>query len=195
MSGEWGARDGVVGIREATGRDVEGVMRYMRELVDEEGLYIGYEPGEYDPPVERELGWIEEHMVRDNSVMFLAVASGEKGEIVGLLNCTGSRRWANRHETTLGISVRKGWRGKGIGTRLMKAALEWAEGNEVVKRVQLEVLAENVEAIELYERLGFEVEGVRRRAMWKQGRWMDGVVMAKVWDTPTAPGSATLAPR
>src|SRR5215203_2059131 len=172
----------------AGGEDVEGIYYYMKALVDEPGLYIGFDPGEFDPPIEAELDWIVGQAEADNSVIFVAVETGSEGELrdlddgelVGLLNCTGGQRRAMRHETTLGISVKKGWRGQGIGRRMMERALEWAEGNEVIRRVQLEVYAENVGARKLYEELGFVEEGVRRRAAWKQGRWMDSVIMGKL---------------
>ncbi len=172
-------------IREAKAADVQGVIKYMKELSDEPGLYIGFEPGEFDPTVEGELSWIEDHAKADNSIILLAVATDsekekwdlEDGEMVGLMNCWGGSRRATKHETTLGITVKAGWRGHGIGTRLMLAAIAWARASGVVKRVQLEVVAENVEARKLYETLGFVAEGLRKRAFWKQERWMDSVVM------------------
>jgi len=131
------------------------------------------------------VSWIEDHAKADNSIILVAVAIDidkekwnlEDGEMVGLMNCWGGTRRATKYETTLGITVKAGRRGDGIGTRMMTQAIEWARGSGVVKRVQLEVIAENVEARKLYERLGFVVEGVRKRAFWKQERWMDSVVM------------------
>ncbi len=175
-------------IREAGVGDVEGIYYYMKRLVDEPGLYIGFDPGEFDPPIESEVDWVEKHARSDNSVILLAVnedvGEGERdlddGEMVGLLNCTGGGRRGSRHETSLGVSIKEGWRGQGIGRRMMEAALEWARASGVVKRVQLEVLGENVRAQKLYEELGFEVEGVRRQSWWKFGRWMDSVIMGKL---------------
>ena len=176
-------------IREARREDVEGVISYMKEMVEEADLYIGFEPGEFNATVEEELKWIEEHAQAENSVVLVAVnmeAEGERrnvedGEMVGLLNCWGGTRRGSRHETTLGISVKAGWRGQGIGRRMMGQALEWARESGVVRRVQLEVLHENVRARKLYEELGFVEEGVRRQAWWKWGRWMDSVVMGKLF--------------
>jgi RimJ/RimL family protein N-acetyltransferase len=175
-------------IREAKAGDVEGIIRFMKEMSGEPGLYIGFEPGEFDPTVEGELIWIEDHAKADNSIILLAVVTDSEkekwdladGEMVGLMNCWGGTRRAMKHETTLGITVKAGRRGQGIGTKMMLQAIEWARGSGVVKRVQLEVIAENVEAMKLYERLGFVAEGVRKRAFWKQGRWMDSVVMGMV---------------
>ena len=174
-------------IREARAEDVEGVIDYMKAMTQEGDLYIGFEPGEFEESVEGELKWIEDHARAENSVALVAVnteAKGERrnledGELVGLLDCWGGTRRGMRHETTLGISVKAGWRGQGIGRMMMERALEWARESGVVTRVQLEVLAENVRARKLYEELGFVVEGVRRRAWRKWGRWMDAVVMGK----------------
>jgi len=174
-----------IAIREANRDDVHGIISYMKTLSDEPGLYIGFEPGEFDPTVDGEISWIEDHAKAANSIILLAVATDSAreqwnladGEMVGLMNCWGGTRRATRHETTLGITVKAGRRGQGIGTRLMQQAIEWAKESGVVKRVQLEVVAENVEARELYERLGFVAEGLRKRAFWKQERWMDSVVM------------------
>jgi ribosomal protein S18 acetylase RimI-like enzyme len=47
---------------------------------------------------------------------------------------------------------------------LIRHALEWAKEQGYIRRVQLEVIARNTGAIRLYERLGFETEGVRRNA-------------------------------
>jgi RimJ/RimL family protein N-acetyltransferase len=175
-------------IREAKAQDVEGVIGYMKALSNEPGLYIGFEPGEFNPAREDELRWIEDHAKADNSIILLAVATDsdegmwdlEDGEMVGLMNCWGGTRRATKHETTLGITSKAGWRGRGIGTRLISEAIEWARASGVVKRIQLEVVAENVEARELYERLGFVTEGLRKRAFWKRERWMDSVVMGLV---------------
>ena len=47
-------------------------------------------------------------------------------EIVGYVRCTGGSNLFNRHTTDLSINVRADYRGQGIGTDLMTAALAWA---------------------------------------------------------------------
>jgi GNAT superfamily N-acetyltransferase len=55
--------------------------------------------------------------------------------MLGLMNCWGGTRRATKHETTLGITVKAGRRGEGIGTRMMTQAIDLARGSGVVKRV------------------------------------------------------------
>jgi RimJ/RimL family protein N-acetyltransferase len=173
-------------IREASGEDVHGIIGYMKELAAEPDLYTALTPGEFNVTVEAELKWIEDHTKGASSLLLLAVDTGsdrekwdlEDGEMVGLMNCSGATRHVFRHITTLGISMKAGWRGQGIGSKMMRQAIEWARESGVVTRIQLEVIEENVEARELYERLGFVVEGVLKESFWKWDRKMDSLLMA-----------------
>ena len=45
------------------------------------------------------------------------------------------------------------------------AMLEWARRHEIVRKINLEVRADNARAIALYERLGFVQEGRQTLAM------------------------------
>ncbi|HEU12758.1 MAG TPA: GNAT family N-acetyltransferase, partial [Euryarchaeota archaeon] len=43
----------------------------------------------------------------------------------------------------------------------------------------LEVFSTNVNAIELYKKLGFEIEGIRKKQFKIEGNYVDDVLMAK----------------
>lgn len=45
-------------------------------------------------------------------------------------------------------------------------------------RIQLEAYGHNRRAVHVYEKVGFVLEGVRREAAWRDGVWVDEVVMA-----------------
>ena len=60
-------------------------------------------------------------------------------------------------------------RGRGCGRALLQAAIDHARGAQVHK-VELEVWPDNERAIALYERFGFEVEGIRRDHYRRQRR-------------------------
>jgi len=44
-------------------------------------------------------------------------------------------------------------------------------------RIELEVFADNARAVHVYEKVGFHMEGTRRRAIFKFGRYQDLHVM------------------
>ena len=72
-----------------------------------------------------------------------------------------------------------GWL-EGIGTALLEAVLDLADNWLMLRRVELEVYADNGGAIRLYERLGFETEGCKREAAVKAGAYVDTLVMARL---------------
>jgi ribosomal protein S18 acetylase RimI-like enzyme len=69
------------------------------------------------------------------------------------------------------------YRGQGIGRRLLAACLSKARSNGIT-RVDLEVRADNVAAIELYKRMGFSAGAVNRRGMRFDGVYYDSIAMS-----------------
>lgn len=88
---------------------------------------------------------------------------------------------SHAHRGHLGIGLLPTHRGKGFGAMLITAALEQAWGTGLT-RVELTVHADNAPAIALYTRLGFEREGVIRRAAIIDGRTIDAILMAVLHD-------------
>jgi RimJ/RimL family protein N-acetyltransferase len=89
----------------------------------------------------------------------------------------------------LGMSIDPAYRGQGIGTALLSAAITWARDQEGIHKMELEVWPHNTAARALYASAGFEVEGRRRRQYRRRnGELWDSIVMGLVLDT-TSPGS------
>jgi aminoglycoside 6'-N-acetyltransferase len=59
----------------------------------------------------------------------------------------------------IGISIAPEWRGRGVGTALMRAAEEWARERGAT-RIILDLAVANVGALRLYERLGYATHGL-----------------------------------
>ena len=167
-------------IRQAAETDAEALIAYLRALLGEPGIHLIGEPDELSLTVEAERRLIAETTATNNSTMLLAVA---EGRIIGDITCRGDGRRAKRHVGLIGISVANGWRDRGIGTALMTAVIDWARAGGVVTRLELLVFVENVRAVHVYEKLGFQVEGRKRRAIFKHGRYQDEYLMALLLDS------------
>ena len=63
---------------------------------------------------------------------------------------------------------------------LMEAALDIADNWANLTRVELTVYTDNVRAINLYRRTGFEEEGVLRRYAFRNGEFVDALTMARL---------------
>src|SRR5262245_2979274 len=87
----------------------------------------------------------------------------------------------NRHGVgELGMTVARPWRGRGVGSALLVAAIEKAR-DEGLHKLSLEVFPHNHAAIALYRKFGFVEEGRRlkhyRRA---SGELWDSIVMGLI---------------
>jgi ribosomal protein S18 acetylase RimI-like enzyme len=78
------------------------------------------------------------------------------GAIVGSIHVEASRHGFGE----IGMAVAREWRGRGVGSALLAAAIEWARGRGLHK-LNLSVFPHNAAAIGLYRKFGFVEEGRR----------------------------------
>jgi L-amino acid N-acyltransferase YncA len=123
-----------------------------------------------EPPVD-----IEERtavIARSAAGSVVAVA---RGQLVGMLHVEVSRYGFGE----FGMLVDRDWRGAGVGSALVRAAIDWARGQGLHK-LCLEVFPHNTGAIALYRKSGFTEEG-RRVAQYRRasGELWDSIVMGR----------------
>jgi RimJ/RimL family protein N-acetyltransferase len=88
----------------------------------------------------------------------------------------------------LGMLVAAGWRGRGVGSALVAAGLAWAR-EAGAHKVALQVWPHNQAAVALYEKFGFQREGLlRRHYRRRNGELWDAVVMGLLLDGPMQAG-------
>jgi len=118
-------------------------------------------------------------LVMDNERRLQLVAL-HGGEVVGQLGLQQYLRVRQAHVGTFGMGVATAWQGKGVGSRLLTAALDVADNWMNLHRVQLTVYADNEAAQRLYRKFGFAVEGVLRDYALRDGQFVDTVSMARL---------------
>ncbi len=111
-------------------------------------------------------------------ILLLACAGGEPIGMAGIETHPNSPR--RRHAASLGMTVRDDWQGKGIGTALMQAAVELCDRWLQIRRMELEVYADNASAVHLYEKFGFQIEGTLREFAFRDGTYIDAYVMGRL---------------
>lgn len=165
-------------VRPITTDDVDVVLAMFGAVV-EEGIWLGTEPG-FDREQRRA------HMasaVGDPTRRGFVAVTGE-GAVIG----NATLAVAGYGVANIGMAVADGWRGRGVGGRLLDALVESAPAAGAHK-VALEVWPHNERAIALYRSRGFEVEGrLRRHYRRSDGQLWDALVMGLVLDLD-APGS------
>jgi RimJ/RimL family protein N-acetyltransferase len=100
------------------------------------------------------------------------------GTIIGRLSIARDPHPASDHVADVGLMVDREHRRLGVGTALMVEAERWAR-QVGVHKLELHVFPYNEAAIALYEGLGYEREGFRRRHYRRGAELVDAILMAK----------------
>ena len=85
-----------------------------------------------------------------------------------------------RHSASLGIMIHRDYQDQGVGTKLMEALLDLADNWLMLIRIELAVYTDNDRAISLYKKMGFEIEGTRKKAAIRNGAFVDEFIMARL---------------
>ncbi|MBK6617259.1 MAG: GNAT family N-acetyltransferase [Nitrosomonas sp.] len=100
-------------------------------------------------------------------------------QLVGFVAISQGIYQRNAHCGSLMIGVSASHQRRGIGRRLMQAALEWASSRDI-ERIELTVAEANLAAIGLYQQFGFIREGVKLDAYRVDGRAVNEWMMARI---------------
>lgn len=116
--------------------------------------------------------WFEKDLEGDEpKEFFFVIRTLAEDRLVGFIGLFGFN-W-NHGDTWVGIGLgeRDCW-GKGYGTDAMRLILRYAFSELNLHRVTLGVFGYNPRAIRSYEKAGFQLEGVERQTLHRDGqRW------------------------
>ena len=118
---------------------------------------------------------------KEGSIIFVACIDGE---VVGNAGMHANPNLRRAHAMELGMTVRAEHKGKGVGSALLQAICDTADGWMNVIRLELTVYADNERAIALYRRFGFEHEGIHKAYALRDGVYVDAHFMARVRPKP-----------
>ena len=128
------------------------------------------------PPLEATRAFILNNIKRDHAQFVARV----DGKVVGWCDIIPSQKGAaiaTAHVGVLGVGILPEYRGKGIGRQLIQAAIEKA-ARQGLTRIELNAREHNTNAIGLYKKLGFEIEGLKRNAAKVNGVYENYYLMA-----------------
>lgn len=162
-------------IRSAEEKDA-GELSSLRVQIDGETDNMDREQGE---AYIDEAGFADIIQVDAQKRRNLFLVAVVQGRIVGYARCVGVdlRRFA--HKVEFGVCVAREFWGYGIGKKLLEISILWADTTGVQK-MTLNVLGTNDKAVELYKKVGFEVEGIMKRdRLHADGQFYDTIVMGR----------------
>jgi RimJ/RimL family protein N-acetyltransferase len=161
-------------VRSALQTEADQILRLAKSVIEEE-IYQLTSSSEFKMTTEDEEKWIRSHLENPQHLLLVAILNDQ---IVGMLDFSNGRRQRIAHTGEFGMSVAKRFREKGIGSCLLSALIEWAKSTMTIEKINLCVHSNNERAIALYRKMGFEIEGVRKKDLkYPNGEYIDTVIM------------------
>jgi len=157
-------------IRKIREEDIEGYYQALASVAREGRYILTVEP----PPIKRLATFVTSNIEKGHPGFVCEF----DGKIIGWADITPNPRQNMEHSGGLGMGVLKPFRGQGLGKRLLSAVLAdaWKFG---LVRIELEVFTDNIPAIALYQSMGFEMEGIKRKARFYNDAYQDIALMAQ----------------
>ncbi|OKP82680.1 GNAT family N-acetyltransferase [Paenibacillus sp. P32E] len=162
-------------IREAAPADA-GMLSEIRLQIDGETENLDREQGE----AYMDAAGFEELILNDAAnLKNLFLVAEIDGRLAGFSRCEGTSLKRLSHQVEFGIGVLQEYWGVGIGSQLLAASIHWAEASGI-RKITLKVLETNNKAIALYQKLGFEEEGLLKNdKLLSDGKYYHTVIMGR----------------
>ena len=162
---------GDIGIRPATAADAAAICTIYNQGIEDRLATL---ETEWRTPDER-ARWLAARGARHP-----VIVAESDGDVVGWASLNAfNLRAAYDHVADLSIYIERGWRGKGVGRRLLDRLVEL--GRQVgYHKLVLAAFPFNAPGMALYERLGFRTVGIYREQGQLDGHWVDVIIMERL---------------
>lgn len=163
-------------LRNARPEDADDLIKYLK-VTSAETPYLIRKPEEITITKEKEEKFLQAKIDAERELMLIALIDGRHIGNCSLMSIAPYKRY--RHRCDVAIALYKEYCGCGIGTAMLQTVLNVAK--EVgYEQAELEVMVENKNAIDVYEKMGFEKYGIFPDNMkYADGSYMDACWMMK----------------
>lgn len=165
----------VMTVREVRESDAESLLRLLRQtLVESE--YLPLEPDELTWDTGSTRQYIRNYLSPGHSTI---IVSEEDQRITGYISVKGQPYRRVRHNVSVtGMAVLQEYWGKGTGQALIRELVRWAKNRNIL-RIELNVATTNQRAVNLYKKMGFDIEGVKLQSLQIDKQLKDEYLLVK----------------
>lgn len=158
-------------------REAEDSLEFYNFItkLDNEAKYMMYDKDERETSPEEIAELI---MAMDESEMSSFIAL-DKNKIVGYIVAIRELLNRNRHCASFMMGVLPFYQKQGLGNKLIKEIEAWARENEI-NRLEATVIDENLPAIKLLEKRGYELEGTKKNSIIIDDEYYNELIYAKI---------------
>ncbi len=167
-------RGEIIGLRAQQDSDIEV---FEAELANDVGTRMRSDSRPWRPVTPGSADSPYRGPAADDTVKFSAVELAS-GELVGEALLWGID--LHNRNAHIGISLRPAFRGKHMGTDIVRVLCRYGFAVRGLHRIQVETLADNAAMIGAATRAGFVLEGTLRQFSWVDGSFADEVILSRL---------------
>jgi len=127
-------------------------------------------------PIKATEDFVEYAILKSDTSKGYMMVDKQKDKAIGIVSLIHIDHKNRNAECIIDIGEKAYW-GKGYGAEGMELLLDYAFLELNLHRISLRVFSFNERAIHLYKKLGFELEGKSREALFRDGKWYDMIHM------------------
>jgi len=163
-------------IRKAESEDIAYLLAHLPCITEELLKRPNY--SEMKPPMQMFAIEATPFSMNEISVNSLSLIAEVDNYIAGIITCRGGRYDEIKHVSSLEVYVGKKWRNNGIGSDLLKNAINWAKENNQIKRLHVEFPSDNNQLVNFYKKLDFQIEATLRKSILINDMLKDNLIMS-----------------
>lgn len=152
--------------------DLEHYRRWLDNAEVTHFLEMGWRPTH-----DQDLEAVFKNMTENHETVAFVVEHKSSGQPVGVCGLYLIQWLARRGQFNILIGDPAMW-DQGLGSEATRLILAYGFDTLNLESIQLGVNGDNVRAVRAYEKAGFVHEGVRRKFVYRNGRYYDVVVMS-----------------
>lgn len=166
--------DETIFVRRAAEHDIAGINRILNDVITNHNYNVSHNTKTMDDTRK----WFDQH--RDSSrYIILSATCGDR--FVGWASLSPFRASEGYNTTAeLSVYIDNEYRGKGIGNILMTEIEKYAAQSRQIHCIMSVITADNTPSIELHRKYGYKTEGVFKEIAYKNGQYIDIVMMTKL---------------
>ncbi|MEG0296416.1 MAG: GNAT family protein [Clostridium sp.] len=162
--------------RKAQTTDVRGII----DLLNEENIEADFAVAPFNN-YELDEAILKEHITEThNNNLGVILVCEKDNEIIGILDFQRKTTKSMAHCGDFEILVKKEFTNSGVGKSIVSYFEAYIKDNTTVQKVNLKVPSDNERAIQMFRELGFLKEGIREKSIFRNGQYLDQILMGKV---------------
>lgn len=162
-------------LEDATPKDAKALLDFYK-IAGAETNYLNFGEEGLGINQEQQTRHLKAIQETDNNRILIARL---EDEIIGVATIGAEQQLALAHLGEIGIVILRRFWGFGLSKVMMDDMITWAEDNLALRYLRLEVHADNIRAIKLYEHFDFEQIGVTPNGMYTDDNFAALLMMGR----------------